>query len=88
MPQWLAIAQAAFATLLSAFSTLSSANVFHGGAANTMTKIGSALVVAQAVTNGTAAALTNADVHPDLAAHADAIAATHAEVAAAVAPSV
>lgn len=85
MPQWLAIFQAALATLTTAFGTLSAANVFHGGAANTMTKVGSALAVVNAVSTGTAAALTNADVHPALAAHADAIAATHEEVAAAIA---
>lgn len=80
MPQWLFIVQAAMQTLAAAFGTLSSANVFHGGAANTVTKVNSALQVANAVVTGTAATLTNADVHPDLAAHADAIAATHTEV--------
>lgn len=86
MLPWLAIVQAAFATLSSVFSTISSANIFHGGAANTLSKIGSAFMVVNAVAAGTAQTLTSADVHPDLAAHADAIAATHAETFAATPP--
>lgn len=84
VPQWWLIVQAALATVSAGVSTVQGANLFHGGAQNTVTKIGSALSVLNAFLNGTAQSLSTADVHPDLAAHATAIGDTHVAIAQAV----
>lgn len=51
------------------------ASLFHGGAANTATKIGSALQIVNAMSTDIAAGMVPAtpapaDVHPDLVTHA------------------
>jgi len=78
---WLFFVRAAIATLQGLSTT--TLPLWHGGAATTATKVNSAIQVLGAFVNGTADQLTAADVHPDLAAHAAAIATTdpHAQPA-------
>ena len=70
-----------FQYFLAALQTLSTiepviAAQFHGGAADTATKVGSALSVLTSITSNLAADLdpmagvAKTDIHPDLAAHA------------------
>lgn len=72
--QWLLYVRAAIATLQGL--SLSTLPLWHGGAANTATKVNSAISVLGAFVNGTADQLQPADLHPDLLAHAQAIGTT------------